>query len=265
MIHWAEACNDIETEWATHCYYHATEDRPGLPSSLIWSHRPDCTAAHSFGTLIGYDYCEREWTLGINEGFDAEYPEMLKRFPEIEKEAGRTSMLGLHCICSSVIEVAEDGKSAQTSFYTPGLIGRNTTIAGKKMSFEMWERYGQDWLFEDGDDKTGQWRVLHNRVAEDFSFGINSKNYAAMRYEDLMATGRIVARMLNQDAPRNIERLGPTHMNYSPVQVVQDGPWIPVPYKTLDETTNNIPEEGSGERFIKVFDLNEPKHEMQEG
>lgn len=254
-VHWAEACNELEMEWATHCYYHATEDRPGLPSSLRWSHRTDCTATHSFGGLVNYEYCEREWTTGINEGWDEQYDDLAARYPDFEKEAGRAFMLGLHCICSSVIEVARDGKSAQTSFYTPGLIGFNSAPDGHKRCFIMWERYGQDWLFEDGDDNVGEWRVYHNMVAEDFSLGLNDKNYAEENYKDLMRTGRLVSRMLDQESPRNIEIPGPSHMNYSPVQVVQPEPRLPVPYDTLSETHNYIPDPGDGIKFRKVFDV----------
>ena len=254
-IHWAEACNDMEFEWATHCYYHATEDRPGFPSSLKWSHRADCTATHSFGCLVGYELCEKEWTTGINEGFDADYEAMAARYPDFEKEAGRANFIGVHCICSSVIEVAEDGKSAQTSFYTPGLMGKNSTPDGGKRCFMMWERYGQDWLFEDGDDAVGEWRVFHNRVAEDFMVGLTPMNYASFQYEMLMRTGTLVAQMLSQDSPRNIEILGPTHMNWSIVQVVQPEPHLPVPYKTLAETENYVPKSGSGKKFYKVFDV----------
>ena len=63
-IHWAESAQDIEREWAEHVFWHSTEDRPGFTSSYRWSHSPECCATHTFGTLVGYDSCEKEWRSG---------------------------------------------------------------------------------------------------------------------------------------------------------------------------------------------------------
>ena len=144
--------------------------------------------------------------------------------------------------------------SARSSFYTPGLSGRPSTPKGNVMLFIMWERYGQDWVFEDGDFKTGEWRLLHNRVAEDFNLWLNGANYAADEYRKLMETGEIVCPMMSQESPRNIEILGPTHFDLSLAQLRQFEPSCPKPYKTFDETEHYIPPQGTGYRVIRVFD-----------
>ena len=252
-IHACEAFIDIEREWSTHVFYHAIEDRPGFTSTYKWSHRDDCAGTHGFGCLVGYDRCEIEWRTGIYEGTDMELDGMRQLYPDLA-DYGEYFGLAVHNLCSSVIEVAEDGQSAKSSFYTPGLIGRPSTPDGKLMMFIMWERYGQDWVFEDGDWKTGEWRLLHNRVAEDFILFMDGSNYAAAEYEKLMATGEIICPMMSQDSPRNIEIMGPTHFDVTLAQLPQPDPACPRPYKTYDETDHYIPPMGTGYRAIRVFD-----------
>ena len=252
-IHSCEAFIDIEREWSTHVFYHAIEDRPGFTSTYRWSHRENCAGTHGFGCLVGYDRCEVEWRTGIYEGTDMELPIMRELYPDLEDNDDYFGF-AVHNLCSSVIEVAEDGMSARSSFYTPGLIGRPSTPKGNVMLFIMWERYGQDWVFEDGDFKTGEWRLLHNRVAEDFNLWLNGANYAADEYRKLMETGEIVCPMMSQESPRNIEILGPTHFDLSLAQLRQFEPSCPKPYKTFDETEHYIPPQGTGYRVIRVFD-----------
>lgn len=253
-IHNCEAFLDIECEWATHVFYHAIEDRPGLTSSLKWSHRSDaCHATHGFGCLVGYDRAEIEWRTGNYEGFDEEAEVMRELYPDIDKYGDRIGF-ALHNIYSSVIEIADDGMSAKSAFYTPGMMGRPSTPQGTMMLMVMWERYGQDWVFEDGDFKCGEWRILNNMVGEDFTLLLNASNYAASEYEKFMKTGQIVCAMMDQSSPRNIEILGPTHFDVSIAQVRQPEPSCPAPYRTLEETTQYIPTQGTGYRAIQVFE-----------
>lgn len=254
-VHSCEAFLEIEREWSTHVFYHAIEDRPGFTSTYSWSHRPDCAATHGFGCLTGYDRCEVEWRTGIYESYDAELEIMRGLYPYLEDNDDKYG-LAVHNLCSGVIEVAEDGMSARSSFYTPGIIGRPSTAAGTMRIMVMWERYGQDWVFEDGGFKTGQWRILHNMVAEDFTLVPNGSNYAAAEYERFMRTGEIIGGMMSQDSPRNIEILGPTHFDVSIAQVRQLEPACPEPYRTLEESQQYIPPQGTGYRVTQVF---EPK------
>ncbi len=255
-IHACEAFLDIECEWSTHVFYHAIEDRPGYTSTYNWSHRPDCCATHGFGCLIGYDRCEVEWRTGIYEGTDAELPLMRELYPEIEDNDDYFGF-AVHNLASSVIEVAEDGKSARSFFVTPGMMGRPSTPQGNMMFMVMWERYGQDWVFEDGDDKTGEWRLLHNMVGEEFTLMLDGTNYAQEEYRHLMATGQIICPMMSQDSPRNIQIPGPTHYDINPVQLRQFEPSCPKAYRSYEETEHYIPPRGTGYRVIQVFDPEE--------
>jgi len=62
-----------------------------------------------------------------------------------------------HTLTSPVIEVAADRKTAKGVWYTPGIIGsyQNKTW--------LWERYGVDFVNEDG-----EWKIWHLHVYTDF-------------------------------------------------------------------------------------------------
>lgn len=251
-IHWAESAQDIEREWAEHVFWHSTEDRPGFTSSYRWSHSPECCATHTFGTLVGYDSCEKEWRSGIYEGYDEDYDERIPLYPEMSKYDRGLGMC-VHGICSGVIEIADDGLSARSSFITPGVAGNPSDETGHKHYSMMWERYGQDWIFEDGDFKTGEFRILHNRVGYDFAFTYDGKNCAEEAYRSLMDSGMILVGMLSQTSPRNIDIPGPTHLRMSAVQVPQKDPDCPKPFACWAESETYIPAPGDNIKFRKVF------------
>jgi hypothetical protein len=68
----------------------------------------------------------------------------------------------MHTITTGVIEVAQDRKTAKGIFYTPGMVGAYNAGGW------MWERYGVDFINEDG-----VWKIWHLHVYSDFnaSFG----------------------------------------------------------------------------------------------
>jgi hypothetical protein len=64
----------------------------------------------------------------------------------------------MHTITTAVIEVAEDRKTAKGIFYTPGMVGAYNAGGW------MWERYGVDFINENG-----TWKIWHLHVYSDFS------------------------------------------------------------------------------------------------
>jgi hypothetical protein len=70
----------------------------------------------------------------------------------------------MHTITTAVIQVAEDRKTAKGIFYTPGMVG---TYNGGTW---MWERYGADFINEDG-----VWKIWHLHVYSDFSTGFGKE------------------------------------------------------------------------------------------
>ena len=68
-----------------------------------------------------------------------------------------------HVTTTGVVEIAEDGKTAKGVWYTPGAIGMGGSVQG------MWERYGIDFVNENG-----VWKIWHLHVYTDFSYSLKS-------------------------------------------------------------------------------------------
>ena len=258
-IHFAEASNEIESEFALHVFYHSTEVRPDSPfTSVKWSKRSsEVTSSHGFGGLVGYDYAVLGWTKGMTDFAGLLYEKCAERYPEIrkldEKNPEDYYNLGtgcvMHTLASPVIEVAEDGMSAKTSFYTPGMVWATLTFTGKQRGGWMWERYGQDLVFEEG-----EWRVLNNQVMLDWQTDIDFGNIGRDSYKEMKETGWIWNGMM--PGPDTYKELpGPANMDYWPVIIPQRTVLWPEPYKTYDETWHYIPEAGDGIGEYWIEDL----------
>jgi hypothetical protein len=68
-----------------------------------------------------------------------------------------------HVTTTGVVEIAEDRKTAKGVWYTPGAIGMGGSIQG------MWERYGIDFVNENG-----VWKIWHLHVYTDFSYSLKA-------------------------------------------------------------------------------------------
>lgn len=68
-----------------------------------------------------------------------------------------------HATTTGVVEIAEDRKTAKGVWYTPGAIGQGRNLQG------MWERYGIDFVNENG-----VWKIWHLHVYTDFSYSMSS-------------------------------------------------------------------------------------------
>ena len=68
-----------------------------------------------------------------------------------------------HTITTPVVEIAEDRETAKGIWYTPGIVG-SYAADGTNNSQWMWEKYGVDFVRENG-----KWKVWHMKVYTDFS------------------------------------------------------------------------------------------------
>ena len=68
-----------------------------------------------------------------------------------------------HATTTGVVEIAEDRKTAKGVWYTNGAIGGGQNVQG------MWERYGIDFVNENG-----EWKIWHLHVYTDFAFSLKS-------------------------------------------------------------------------------------------
>lgn len=263
MIHWGETCNEIEYEYSIHSYYHikcrGLAGRPGKTSAMNWADTENIVGSHTFGGMIGYEHAETNWGGGRKDPEEVARQnakakqDMLEQYPMLEDiyDMGAIGSVGLHSVATGVFEVAEDGMSARASFYTPGFMANNTGRRGgtKQDCCIMWERYGTDWVFENG-----AWKTIHNHVAEDFTEDMDHMNYAEEAWNALLETG-ICAGRLMYIRPAGVDIRGPAHMNYSPVQVPQYNLLPPEPYECLSRSEWYVARPGDGTLYSTVFEI----------
>jgi len=146
--------------------------------------------------------------------------------------------LSLHTLATDIVEVADDGKTARAFFLTPGLISSAVGGNGKRRCGGLWERYGADFIFEDG-----TWLFLHEHVCPDMGIGCDSGNPGMQNYErmkDPKGHGGPGGPPPGGPGPQlrtrpDCDDPGPLHSNWSVTQTVQNTvPW-PEPYATMDD------------------------------
>jgi len=136
-----EDVHDIETVFARRCYYH-TAARHDLEITECWSRtREDVSIElEDWGRWIGR---ESVWKIYV-ESNPFKYP-----FPGLMSE---------HTITTGVIEVAEDGETAQAVWISPG----HETVpveGGMPIAHWCWNRYGVDFIKEDD-----EWKIWHMHI-----------------------------------------------------------------------------------------------------
>lgn len=240
-IHNAVACQEVENLHARHCFMHCA-GRNIEEIDNYWSHDPNVSWGHAFGkwkTWTGVKFgwggsLERQTTLAFLQ-LTQVWPQIAGLDPRPIKESA------IHMLATDIIEVAEDGKSARAYFYTPGAICSTLNMNKKRRGSLMWERYGIEYVYEDG-----AWKFFTIQVCPDISAPLDMDNPAAASY-----------RRLTSSAPGGMPPMGggqldgkggpsgpvlddpvPVHQNYSLVQTVQNPvPW-PEPYATFDFGTS---------------------------
>lgn len=109
--------------------------------------------------------------------------ELMNIYPETAGKDPRPLMeASVHTLVTDIIEVAEDGMSARGSFITPGVIHSTLTTEQKKYCNVLWERYGSDFVYEDG-----KWKYLHEQVCPDILSRMDCLNWAAEEYARITA------------------------------------------------------------------------------
>lgn len=234
----ADASQQVENVKAQHTYLHGRADATG-EWGAIWSHSDECSWAHAFGRMRGF---EQVWYGSVTQ-YDQMCMEnwlnIFKIYPEVGGKDPRPLMeASVHTLVTDVIEVAADGKTARGSFITPGVIHSRLTDDGKKYCHVLWERYGSDFICEDG-----KWLYLHEHVCPDLVGDMDHTNWAADEY----------VRITNPDAEPPMPPTlgappvtdpGPLHMPYSVLKKPQNTvPW-PEPYETMDNDNTYTPLRG---------------------
>jgi hypothetical protein len=236
-IHRATAAIECEKVMSRHCYYHAG----GVHREEIdefWTKEKPLTWAHNFGqmnSLENYTACYAY----DQEANAAQYYALLEPvYPEVAAVGDRRALIeeAMHLLVSPIIEVAGDGQTAKGLWYTPGCIFSTLTPRKEREGMWIWERYGADFVFEDG-----QWVYRNLKVCCDIAGLMDEPGWGLSQGPpgpppDSGSGDDEAGPPPGPGGAHAVAVPGPLHYNLSPTQLPQDRPGIPVPYRTFEET-----------------------------
>lgn len=142
----------------------------------------------------------------------------------------------MHTSTTPIIEVADDGKSAQGVWYSPGISVLPVFQDGKIHLRSVWfhEKYGGDFVKEDG-----RWRIWHLQMAYDFIPDLPQELLAPLTEQ----LGELALRRPLEQAPllKKIEMPGIVEPDYvyppySPRRAAVIWPKLPTPYRTWGDS-----------------------------
>ena len=229
----SQTCEDYKGQ---HAYLHAImycrEE-----FDVFWHKSDNTTWCHQFGRMVGWDENYYNHVTHTETSMSAVRAMSMKKYNILGGHDLRSvTGSGIHVLCSDVIEVAEDGMSIRSSYLTPGTF---TSPVGFDMDYKggswLWERYGSEFVFVDG-----EWKWFHEDVCPDLMSKYDRANWAHERYVDYVE-GRLKIGDLGGYPDRLTEPDARPHNDYSVVQAIQDTVPPPKPYKTLDDDNTYSP------------------------
>lgn len=159
----ARDLQEIQNTMGRRFFYHSVGQNE--KELELWAKKSPIRWAQNQGCWVGIDAL-REYYVTTNYAMQrANLAKKSKANPAIENNFEKNRQIGesvYHLLTSPIIEVAKDGKTAKAVWYTPGVILTGNGVKSEGM--DMWERYGVDFIKEDG-----QWRFLHIEVFTDFA------------------------------------------------------------------------------------------------
>lgn len=168
----------------------------------LWAHREDCKLEMPWGAYEGFAGVERCYLKDHGDRSMPETQELLK------------GLLCVHCIGTSVIEVAEDGRTAKGVWISPGF--ETAAEDGKPMGMWAWSKYGVDFILEEDG-----WKIWKMKVYPLFQAPYDTCWTDVPPYDGFM---------LDTTCDHPLER---PIWNYDPNGVYPDDqPAPPQPYKT---------------------------------
>ena len=234
-LHNAEASQTVEEFKARHAYMH------GISYSreewdFLWYDSVNTTWAHQFGRMCGFEEVYLNSVGHTDDMAMHSMMEMTKNFPEYQGHDIRsTGSSGVHVLASDVIEVADDGMSARSFYLTPGTLTGPIGFDGKhRGGVWLWERYGSDFAFVNG-----EWKWFHEQVCPDIAGDYDVGNWARNRYLDFIENDCTVGELGGR--PAQLTEPGMLHADYTVVQTVQDTVPAPKPYRTMDNDNTYSP------------------------
>lgn len=226
MVQRALDIQEIQNVMSRHAYYHSV-GKHQEEIDEIWAHQTPGASfeAGDVGRAEGIKEVEHTYVEGNKLRGKQYLTEIRKLYPQIE-DAPANEFIGttnIHTLTTPLIEVAGDGKTAKGTWLSPGHM--TTLRAGQLRAYWFWERYGVDFVKEDG-----QWKIWHLRVYTDFL-----TPYEKSWVENAVNPGPPHEEAEGFPRPNRPPTL-PAYKEYSPFVVPQYEPRPPEPYETFDET-----------------------------
>ncbi len=158
---------EIKNLMGRHAYYHAY-DMHEEEIDELWVKKPENQATASFGQNWGYqvglDLIRENYATKNRLQRQKDLDALCAADPSVAntRENHAIGSMLMHCLTAPYVEVAEDGQTAQGLWYAPGQV----TVAhpDKVDAMYMYERYGVDFIKEDG-----EWKIWHLFIGTDFA------------------------------------------------------------------------------------------------
>ncbi len=225
----ADSC-EVERVLAVHNYLHAAS-RSYEEWNSVWSKADDTSWAHSFGRMRGFKSIWVGSVVDYDQQCIDAYRPIVENYPEVAGLDYRPLYNNaMHTLTNGILEVADDGKTARAAYLTPGLLYSFLNDDMKPWGAMLWERYGMDFIKEDG-----EWKFLHYQVCPEFFDLFDIFNPAEMVYNNLKNN---VPKPKNP-TPAHLDDPGPLHCEGGPIQPVQDNFPPPHPKATKNKRHNN--------------------------
>lgn len=231
-VHNAAASQEVERIKAEHAYLHAI-GHSREEWDRLWSRSDNATWAHRFGKMIGYGEIWAGCVIDMDRQCMEGYKREVAAYPEVAtKDYRSVGSAGLHILASPIIEVAEDGMTARCFYQTPGTALRSLNPDGHKFTAWGTERYGSDFVYENG-----EWLYFHEQVSPDIGGPYDNDDWAHKAYYEEVTGDYGPMGKLDPagGGPEHITERGLTHASYSTLQTVQNTLPYPVPYTTMDD------------------------------
>jgi len=231
---------EIQNVMSRHEYYH-TQGTNTDELKEIWVTKAPYTETATFtmnrGKMIGMKSIINNYSVFHDRASKLQLELINRVRPDIKnipENIGVGDLL-VHTLTTACIEIAGDGKTAKGMWYTPGVLASVSTTTGKPSGRWIWERYGIDFVKEDG-----HWKIWHLFVGTDFQFGIGDKwpkdkevNPDGVNLVDTEKDGpppELLAIMPKLDSEAEF------YQEYSSTKVERNVPRPPEPYYTFSET-----------------------------
>lgn len=162
--------------------------------------------------------------------------------PDTPENFGAGAEWVMHTSTTAIIEIAGDGKTAQGTWYSPGLGVMPQYTDGKihLQSIFFWEKYGGDFVKENG-----VWKIWHLQTAYDFTpylpqamlEKLNSQLGALALREPLSPIGGEAGERMKGPLPAGWRKPLYSYPPYTPQRKAVIWPKLPQPYYTFSEST----------------------------